>query len=233
MFRIYKRNKSSQIKSVSKSNCLKLNYSSHLHAENFESFNSSKGVPRPGNNAIGFTLVELLIAVFIGSVVVILIYNFFDYQQKSYTLQDQLVEVQQNLRIGMDALTRDLRMTGYGVPTATSPSAIEKITNATEKSVTFLFNRSDVHTELSTNYSSGTSLPVNSRTGFSPNDIIYITDGSKWVQATIDPSYTKTTGAGNLIITSALGDTFASGSTVHVVNTITYTIDSIDKELTR
>ena len=47
----------------------------------------------------GFTLVELLIAVLISGIVIIEIYNFFNYQQRNYALQDQLVEVQQNLRV--------------------------------------------------------------------------------------------------------------------------------------
>ena len=187
-------------------------------------------------NKKGFTLVELLIAVLISGIVIIEIYNFFNYQQRNYALQDQLVEVQQNLRVGMDALSRDLRPIGYGVPSATSPSAIEKITAATEKSITFLANLSDVHTELTNDYDPAALSPndsilyVNSSNGFANGNIIYVTDGAKWDQATI----TSVSGPlGTLTISAPLANPYSVGSTVHVVSTVTYTIDTTDKELTR
>ncbi|OGL42262.1 MAG: hypothetical protein A3C43_07210 [Candidatus Schekmanbacteria bacterium RIFCSPHIGHO2_02_FULL_38_11] len=179
-------------------------------------------------NINGFTLIEMMIAVLLSSILVVFIYQFFDYQQKSYNLQDQLTEMQQNLRVATDALSRDLRITGYGVPSATSPSTIIRITNATENSITFLANRSDVHTELSSDYASGTVLSVNSSVDFGIGKTIYITDGAKWSQATI-----SSTATGSLTVTSALSSTYPAGSTIHVVNTVTYTIDTTDKELTR
>jgi len=61
----------------------------------------------------GFTLVELLIAMAITGIVAGAIFTAFQSQQKSYGVQDQVVEMQQNLRAGMDLMVRDIRMAGY------------------------------------------------------------------------------------------------------------------------
>ena len=194
----------------------------------------SRKIFKSWNSINGFTLIEMLIAVLLSTILVIIIFEFFDYQQKNYNLQDQLTEMQQNLRVGMDALSRDLRMVGYGVPSVINPSAIVKITSATNNSITYLTNYSDVYSQLSGSYTGGTTLSVNSRNGFKGSDVIYITDGSKWAQTTISSSYTSATGAGPITISSALSNpSYVPGTTVHVVNTIIYTIDTTDKELTR
>jgi prepilin-type N-terminal cleavage/methylation domain-containing protein len=64
-------------------------------------------------NKRGVTLIELLVALVIGGIVVAGIYRVFIAQSKAYTVQDQVVEVQQNIRSAMEILLRDLRMAGY------------------------------------------------------------------------------------------------------------------------
>lgn len=61
----------------------------------------------------GVTLIELLIALVVLGLTVAGIYRLFISQTKAYTLQDQIVEVQQGIRIAMDILLRDLRMAGF------------------------------------------------------------------------------------------------------------------------
>jgi type IV pilus assembly protein PilW len=64
-------------------------------------------------NKKGITLIELLVALVIGGIIIGGIYRLFVDQTKAYSVQDQVVEVQQNIRSGMDILLRDLRMTGF------------------------------------------------------------------------------------------------------------------------
>jgi len=64
----------------------------------------------------GFTLIELLVALVISFILIGGIYGTFTSQQKSYTIQDQVAETQQNARMAMNILLRDIRMTGYGMP---------------------------------------------------------------------------------------------------------------------
>lgn len=61
----------------------------------------------------GITLIELLIALVIFGTVIGGIYRLFVAQSKAYTVQDQVVEVQQGIRSVMEILLRDLRMTGF------------------------------------------------------------------------------------------------------------------------
>jgi prepilin-type N-terminal cleavage/methylation domain-containing protein len=72
----------------------------------------------------GVTLIELLIALAIFGIVMGAIYRLFIGQTKAYTVQDQVIEVQQTVRSTMDLLLRDLRMTGYDDDSVTSPVTI-------------------------------------------------------------------------------------------------------------
>ena len=64
-------------------------------------------------NKKGVSLIELLVALAICGIVVAGSYRFFITQNKAYTVQDQVIEAQQNIRLAMEILLRDLRMAGY------------------------------------------------------------------------------------------------------------------------
>jgi len=70
----------------------------------------------------GFTLVELLVAMAISGIVMAAVYTAFVTQQKSYTVQDQVAEMQQNARVGLDMIAREVRMAGYGQPDWSIPA---------------------------------------------------------------------------------------------------------------
>lgn len=61
----------------------------------------------------GFTLIELLITVAISGVLMAGVYTAFKSQQDSYLAQEQVAEMQQNIRAGLDVMVRDMRMAGY------------------------------------------------------------------------------------------------------------------------
>lgn len=63
----------------------------------------------------GFTLIELMIALVILSIVIAGIYSIFNTQQKSYIVQEQVVDSQQNLRIAMNIISRDIRNAGGNI----------------------------------------------------------------------------------------------------------------------
>jgi prepilin-type N-terminal cleavage/methylation domain-containing protein len=65
-------------------------------------------------NKKGMTLVELLIVLVVGSVLMAAMFGSFINQQKSYAMQDQVIDMQQGLRAGIDRMTREIRMAGYG-----------------------------------------------------------------------------------------------------------------------
>jgi len=68
----------------------------------------------------GFSLVELLVALVISGVIMTGIYSAFQTQQDSYLAQEQVAEMQQNLRAGLYIMTKELRMAGYDGENGTS-----------------------------------------------------------------------------------------------------------------
>src|SRR4030042_3003882 len=64
-------------------------------------------------DAKGITLIEMLVALVICGIVIAGTYRLFVAQSKAYSIQDQVVEVQQSIRSAMEILLRDLRMAGY------------------------------------------------------------------------------------------------------------------------
>ena len=65
-------------------------------------------------NRKGITLIELLVALTISGILVAGIYRTFIHQQHTYTVQDQVVDMQQNVRLAINRMTRELRMAGFG-----------------------------------------------------------------------------------------------------------------------
>lgn len=68
----------------------------------------------------GFSLIELLIVVAIMGVVMLAIMNLFQNTQRSAYTQEDVVEVQQNLRNAIDLMVRDIQMSGF-MNTSTAP----------------------------------------------------------------------------------------------------------------
>ena len=62
----------------------------------------------------GITLIELFIALVLSGLLTAALYRAFISQQRTYTAQDQVAEMQQNVRIAMGQMTKEIRMAGYG-----------------------------------------------------------------------------------------------------------------------
>lgn len=65
-------------------------------------------------NKRGITLIELLVALVISAILVAGVYRTFVSQQRTYTVQDQVVEMQQNVRATLNKMLREIRMVNYG-----------------------------------------------------------------------------------------------------------------------
>ncbi|MFZ5876899.1 MAG: PilW family protein [Nitrospirota bacterium] len=70
---------------------------------------------RPAYPETGFSLVELLIVIAILGVVVGAINTLYVAHQRSATVEGEVVDVQQNLRIAMDQMIRDISMAGFAL----------------------------------------------------------------------------------------------------------------------
>ena len=61
----------------------------------------------------GFTLTELLVAMAMVGIVMAAVYSTYKSQQDTYVAQEQVAEMQQNLRASLYQMARDLRMAGF------------------------------------------------------------------------------------------------------------------------
>jgi prepilin-type N-terminal cleavage/methylation domain-containing protein len=61
----------------------------------------------------GFTLIEVLLVAFMLALVLTSVYSLYSANQRTATMEDEVVDVQQNLRIAVDTLTRDIRHAGF------------------------------------------------------------------------------------------------------------------------
>jgi len=83
----------------------------------------------------GFTLIELMIALVIFAVISLAAFSVLSSSQRTAVMNDQTVQVQRNVRLAMDLIARDIRMTGYGNPAAGSLPGCANHMNATDQAV--------------------------------------------------------------------------------------------------
>jgi type IV pilus assembly protein PilW len=61
----------------------------------------------------GFTLIELMVAIAIGLVVLASVATTFTSQTRVYSAQEQINQMEQNLRGALDIMSREIKMAGY------------------------------------------------------------------------------------------------------------------------
>jgi prepilin-type N-terminal cleavage/methylation domain-containing protein len=76
----------------------------------------------------GFTLVELMVAMSIFLLILVGIFQVFDPSRNAYQVSTRKLDVQQNARVAMDRMARQIRMTGY-FPENTDGNLANDITN--------------------------------------------------------------------------------------------------------
>jgi len=76
----------------------------------------------------GVTLIELLIAMLISAILVAGIYRTFIHQQKTYATQEQVADMQQNVRVAINRMMREIRMAGFGNVQMVLPVTFQGVT---------------------------------------------------------------------------------------------------------
>ncbi len=71
----------------------------------------------------GFTLVELLVGILLSGIVLAGLYSVFISQERAFSAQERVAEMNQNIRAAMDLMTREIRMAGYRPATAAVETA--------------------------------------------------------------------------------------------------------------
>ena len=86
-------------------------------------------------NNKGFTLIELMIVIVIALVVMAGTYYAFEFQHRTYITEEEITDMQQNLRAAMLMLERDIRWAGFDPTMNAGPG----FTAATSTGFTFTF----------------------------------------------------------------------------------------------
>lgn len=67
------------------------------------------------NREHGFSLLEMMIALFVGALLILISYNVLVSQKKAGDAQNQIVNAQQNASIALESLEKDLRLAGTNI----------------------------------------------------------------------------------------------------------------------
>jgi type IV pilus assembly protein PilW len=182
----------------------------------------------------GVTLVELLVAGAAFTLVSLAAFAVLQSGQRSAVMNDQTVQVQQNVRLGMDLVARDLRMAGFGNPIAGGlPAGCAGIINPTENqagadngpdSVQFVTAGQAVGT-LAVDYIAGTNIQVNNMDPNIANGQILSIEGV-FTAAVIGVVPAVPPAAGSVTLSRAIAAPIAlqAGSTVVRLDCIRYSV---------
>ncbi len=114
----------------------------------------------------GFTLPEVILAAGISSIIAMAVYSMWASSQKVFTQTTSLAQSQNDFRTGLDDLVHEVRMTGDGVPTTTTPGTLTRFwDNVTAGSVTLVTSASAITVLLD---AAGASFLVNALNGGAP-----------------------------------------------------------------
>jgi type IV pilus assembly protein PilW len=80
-------------------------------------------------------LIELIIALGVFSIVSLAAFSVLSSSQRTAVMNDQTVQVQSNVRLAMDLISRDLRLAGFGNPAAGSMAGCASHVNPTDNAV--------------------------------------------------------------------------------------------------
>ena len=180
-------------------------------------------------NQRGFSMVEMLIAIAIGALLLGVAVRSFTKQQTLFKNQADGSVIRETARFSIQELTRDLRMAGYGVPSAVG------ITSATVNSITFLSNTDEISTTVPGDLAaSATAITVNSATGFTTGKTIVILSATK--SPVLYDLKTISSVAGNVInLTSGLSRAYLASdiTVVNGYNTVSMTYNSVSHIVTK
>ena len=196
----------------------------------------------------GFTLIELMVSLGMFSVVSLAGFTVLSSGQRTSVMNDEVVKMQQSVRLALELISRDIRMAGYGNPATPSsvpytPNGCTSTINPTNSStgpdsiaiVTMdrVIGRLQQNAPLGTATSTST-IVLDSVTGLSTNDIV-----------TLDGLFTATvtginTGAKTLTLGTAIqtpqkfnGDTAGKGTQVVRLTCVKYTVNTTTNQLMR
>ena len=154
----------------------------------------------------GITLIELLVALVITGILVAAIYRTFLGQQRTYTVQEEVVDMQQNVRTLINRMMREIRMAGFGtvsmvLPVTTGGKTFTNVVNLDTPVAGALTIVSATGSTTLTGITPPNQVTVSSLTDGQGNTL-FDTGDKKYVSIGGVESYTITNIAGNTLTLS-------------------------------
>jgi prepilin-type N-terminal cleavage/methylation domain-containing protein len=178
-----------------------------------------EGPHRGGDTIAGYSLIEVMVAATVLSLVMAAAYSNLADQMRTHATQRMLTETMHDARTALQVMADQIEMAGFGVPTATTPSAAARLVTATPAELSFWTKVTAAHSYLTTAAAAGTtSLDVVSATGISNGAAIYVSDADRWYFGAV-----QSVNGATVRVTPALTYAFGAGSLVTPVERVTFT----------
>ena len=129
----------------------------------------------------GFTLIEILVAFVISSIVLTAGYLFYTNQVKGYLGQREIIDMQQNLRRTMEYMERHVRLAGNAIPYNVfwKPLHTGAGEGAEPDTIGIMGSVKSIAIETTQNTTpNGVAVKVSDTSAFSVGDIVVISDGT-------------------------------------------------------
>ena len=84
----------------------------------------------------GFTIVEIMLAITLSLILIAGVIQVYLSSKASFTMQEQLARLQENQRISIDFLERDILQAGFNIPIGDNPITIDEGANGDSDSIT-------------------------------------------------------------------------------------------------
>ncbi len=178
----------------------------------------------------GITLIELLVTLVVSAIVVAGMYRTFLGQQKTYTTQEQVVDMQQTVRVSINRMMTEIRMAGFGnvsmvLPVTIAGKLFNNVVNPDNPvagALTVLFG--DEATTL-TAIPASNKVTVNSLTD-SQGNTLFDTGDKKYVSIGGVESYSVTSISGNtLTLSGTLTYSHQVGTPVYGIRAVSYQVN--------
>lgn len=180
----------------------------------------------------GFTLIEIILAMLIGSVVLTGGYIFYTTQVQEYLSQREVIQMQQNLRMAMQYMQRHIRLAGNAMPNnlVWEPLHTGAGEDAAPDTIGIMGSMKSISiTAWQERGNRGAPIMVTSVEGFKEGDILLISDGTfaEIFQVTDinPPSQLKHMSSPPYNDDNKLDRAYAEGSTVTMISHVFFYID--------
>ena len=186
----------------------------------------------------GITLIELLVALVISGLLLAAVYRTFINQQKTFVVQGQVVDMQQNMRGAINRMMTEIRMAGFGnvsmvLPVTYTTGTFNNVLNPnmpTQGSLTIISSVGGTATLTASGSSGQNQITVSTLTDdkgnplFDTGNIKYISIGGleSYIINSID------TGAKTLTLNGSLTYNHLIGTPVFTIRALSYQVASVN-----